>query len=166
MPMRMGRRALSLRPVRSVKEIVDGVFLNVAAGVTTDFAVVQSVNDYTGGIGTCPIGAHVKSIYIEASYNGPTGGQARMDWFIGKSPGNNLTLPIPGATGGDDNRKWIFHESKGMMPSEEGGIAKKSGWIRVPPKMQRMGEDDRILIRIGASSVYSWCGKTIYKWYA
>lgn len=166
MSFRRNRRAFSLRPVRSNKEIVDGVFLNVAAGVITRIAVAQSVNDYTGAVGTCPIGSSIKAIYLEASYFGRSGG-GRLDWYMGKSPGNNLTLPVPGATGGDDNRKWVFHESKGLQALNiAGSPAKKSGWLKIPGKMSRMGEDDRIELAIGSSVAYDFCLKAIYKWYA
>ncbi len=162
-------RALSLRPVRSVKEIIDGVFLNVAAGVTTTVVLADTVDDYTGTTGTHPIGSSIKAIYLEASYfgNGSTG---RLDWLLMKDPGAQLSsLPVPGSTGGNTNRKWVFHESKGLLPgiaADGGTVSKKAGWIKIPSKMTRMGDRDQIILRIGASIVHSFCVKSIYKWFA
>ncbi len=167
MSFRRVKRGFSLRPVRSVKEIVDGVFLAVAGGVITVVAVATAVNDYTGAVGTCPIGATIKALYVEASYSNQGTIRARIDWLLGKSPSNLPFGPVPGATGGDPERKWIFHESKGLNPPEVNATpSKKSGWIRVPPKMTRMGEDDALIFRIGSSQNYNFCLKVIYKWYA
>ena len=143
------------------------MFLGVAAGVTTTVALATAVNDYTGSVGTCPIGSNIKSIYIEASYSNDVATSGRLDWLLVKDPSGLGISIVPGSTGGDPQRKWVFHESKGNNPVESGGgLSKKSGWIRVPPKMQRMGEDDVLQLKVGSSTTYNFCLKCIYKWYA
>ncbi len=168
MSFRRVRRGFSLRPVRSVKEVVDGVFLNVAGGTTTVVDVASAVNDYTGQVGTCPIGASIKALFVEASYSAGVAAASRstrIDWLLGKAPSNLPFTIVPGSTGGDPERKWVFHESKGLGGAVGEDISKKGGWIRVPPKMTRMGEDDKLEFRIGSSDVYNFCLKVIYKWY-
>ncbi len=159
------KTAFSLRPVRSNKETIDGVFLGVAAGVTTIVNVASQINDYIGTVGSCPIGASIKAFFIELSYSQTAAVETNFDWFIGKSPGDNLTLPVPGATGGTPNRKWLFHEGKGIAP-RSGNVTKMQGWIKVPSKMTRMGEDDIFEIHLRCAAAYNACLKVIYKWYA
>jgi len=150
------------------------VFLAVAAAVTTDFVVASSVNDYTGAIGTCPIGAKIKAIFIDYSYNSNSSiSNGRMDFYLCKNPNIGLAnFPIPGATGGNAKRKFIFLERKGLNPVATAGfgansqLARGAGWIRIPKRFQNMAEGDSMTIRIGSSIDYNFCIKTIYKWFA
>ncbi len=162
------RKAFALRPVHSVKEIVDGVFLAVSAGVSTTVVACLVVNDYTGTVGTCPIGASIKSMWIHVSYALVSATpDSNFDWYLIKDPGTQLAIPTPGATGGNVNRKWIFHESKGLAPNaDDANPQVNQGWIKIPRKMTRMGESDRILlVARGAASNYNLCVKIIYKWF-
>ncbi len=167
MPRRMSRKALSLRPVVSNKESVDGVFLAVAAGVTTTMVLATSVNDYGGAVGDCPQGSSIRSLYLEVSYSEQAITPTNFDWFLAKNPGSQLTLPVPGSVGGNTNRKWVFHESKGLAPNEENASpSKKAGWIKIPGKYFRMGENDQLVLRARGASQYNLCVKCIYKWFA
>lgn len=162
------RRAFALRPVRSVKEIIDGIFLGVAAGVTTTTVVATSVNSYVGTIGTCPIGATIKAMYVSVTYASTVSTpDSAFDWYIAKNPAGQLAMPQPGSTGGNPNRKWIFFESKGLAPNaDDANPDDKSGWIKVPKKMQRMGEDDEFIITArNVVAGYNLCVKCIYKWF-
>ncbi len=139
----------------------------MAAGVTTIVVVATAVNSYVGTIGTCPIGSHIKAIYLSVTYaNTSASPDSAFDWYIAKNPGGGLSFPLPGSTGGDPNRKWIFFESKGLTPNaDDANPDDKSGWIRIPKKMQRMGENDNFAITARTSSGYNLCVKAIYKWY-
>ncbi len=55
-------------PLQSIKNILDGTFTGVSAGVTTDFVVADTVNNYTGSVDQVPIGCHIKAIWVEYSY--------------------------------------------------------------------------------------------------
>ncbi len=174
MPFSRRRFQSGKRPIVSNKEIVDGTFLSVAAGVTTDFVIASQVNNYTGTVGDCPLGTTILGFYIESSAaNIGANVAGRVDWFLGKVQGSPVIatyFPVPGATGGDDNRRMIFHESKGLLNAAgttgEGGTPPRSReFISIPKKFRRMGENDRWVIRIGSSEGYSACFKVIYKWY-
>ncbi len=151
---------------RSSKEIVRSVTLGVAAGVTTAVVLADSVNDYTGTIGTCPIGSKISRIHLQVSYQSTQATSNQADWYVAKDPGGGLPLPVPASTGGNANRKWIFHESTGINPDDDGFMARKEGWLEIPKKMQRMGEGDQIELRFNAAGIYDLCIKCIYKWYA
>jgi len=158
-------------PVRHNKEIVDVVALVVAAGVNTTINVAIAINDYVGGVGTCPISAKIKAIWLEVSYTKSESTVGRLDWYIAKNPTQSLILPVAGNTGGDSNRKFIFMERKGLTSNdgllEQGGSpARFAGWVMVPKRFQNMAENDAIQLRIGSSVVHNFCAKIIYKWIA
>ncbi len=163
----------SKAPLQSVKNIVDGTFITVAGGVTTDLVVALTVNDYTGTSNNVPIGCHIKAVWVEYSYqNSETLAGGRVDMYMCKVPGvtSIAAYPVPGSTSGDKARKFIFLERKGLfnISSDAFGLGSTArgfaGWVRIPKRYQRMGEDDELVIRIGSSSDYSACVKTIYKW--
>lgn len=166
-------RRRGARPVIvSNKEIVDTVVLLNSAGVIADTTIATTVNNYIGTVGSCPLGAKIKGFYIEYSYNLSQVIVGKFDWFLAKldSLRSIADLPPPGATGGDALRKKIFHERKGVLDggsaSTAGGQTSKSvEFIAIPKGFQRMGEDDRWVIRSSATTQYSFCIKIIYKWY-
>jgi len=173
MPRRFSSR---LAVVRSNKEVVDGVFLKVTGGTITDVIVAQSVNDYTGTVGTCPISSKVKAVFIEWSYNADSTLEGRLDWLFCKAPGslNASVMPVPGNVGGDLNRKFVFQERKGLTnPFNTGSGFAVSSQIRggmmllkIPRRFQNMAEGDQLILRIHSSVNYNFCLKLIYKWFA
>lgn len=173
----MTRRYRGPRAVlRSNKEIVDGVFLGVTGAVITDVSLATAVNTYGGAVGTMPIGTKIKAMFIEWSYNNASTLEGRMDMYIAKSPGGMTigSFPIPGATGGATNRKFIFMERKGLQNpfNTSSGFAVSSqirgGYtlLRIPKRFQNMSEGDEIILRLQGSTDYNFCLKVIYKWFA
>jgi len=148
----------------------------VAGGVTTDSALASTVNDYTGTVGTCPIGATILGFYIEASAIDVDDGTLtnRIDWFLCKvvSGFAVTTFPVPAATGGNLKRRWIFHEEKGIFSDNPAGSVgggttpiRTRTFVKIPLGRRRMGEGDAWFIRSGSSGDYSVCYKIIYKWF-
>ncbi len=163
----MARRSLNLRPINSVKNILDTTQLSVAAATTTTVVVAATVNDYAGGATDVPIGAKISSIYLFVQIL-PTAGTANVDWYIWKRPGSVTTNgPVPGATGGSVDRKWIMHEEKGLPGNAADGAYPLTfkGVIRIPRGRQRMGESDSIRIQIRGADIHNFCIKAIYKFY-
>ncbi len=160
-------RHMSKRPINSVKNIVDGTFLGVTGGTNTDVVLVDTVNDYTGTSGTVPIGATVSSLYLFVQMISADSGVANHDWFVIKDPGDQLIIPVPGATGGVTSRKFILHEEKGIPGNALDGAYPLTfkGVIKIPPGYRRCGEDDRIVLRMRGVDLYNACVKCIYKFY-
>jgi len=164
-------RAQLKRPIVSNKEIVDGTFLIVAGGVTTDIALASTIQDYVGTVGTCPQGTRILGFYVDVSTNNVDNIIGRTDWYLCKvNGGQSITnFPTPGSSGGVFLRKWIFHEEKGIFqgaPTTAGGNASRGRqFLRIPKGYMRMGEGDKWFIRVGSSENYSFCIKCIYKWY-
>ncbi len=150
----------------------------MAGGVTTDIDIATAVNAYAGSVGTMPLGSSLLGFYLEISTNNVDNIVGRTDWYLCKRNGNLsvANYPVPGATGGNINRKYIFHEEKGIHNALtfDNGTANTAGgqsfrtkqFIAIPKSKRRMGEADVWTIRVGSSENYSFCMKCIYKWYA
>ncbi len=166
--MKMARfrsRGLNLRPINSVKEIVDSTLLGVAAGVVSTVSLGTAVNDYIGTIGTFPVGASVKSFYLFVQIL-PSLGTANVDWFVAKAP-PGVVFPTPGNTGGNPARRYILHEEKGIPGNAGDGAYPLTfkGVIKIPRGRQRMGEGDVFFIRLVGVDIHNICIKCIYKAY-
>ena len=141
------------------------MFLAVAAGVTTTVTIASVVNDYVGAAATVPIGSKIQSVYLFFQIL-PTTGTANVDGYIARFPAG-ITLPVPGATAGDINRKFILHEEKGLPGNAADGAYPLTfkGVVRIPRGRQRMGEGDLIELRLRGVDEYNACVKCIYKFY-
>lgn len=156
---------MSLRPINSVKNIVDGVFLGVGAATVTTVGLALTTNNYTGAVADVPIGAKVSSVYLFCQVL-PTVGTANVDFYVIKRP-SDVTNPVPGATGGTVQRKFILHEEKGLPGNAADGAYPLTfkGVIRIPKGRQRFAEGDKLQIVIRGADVYNACVKCIYKFY-
>ncbi len=158
------RRSLGMI-INSRKEIVDSTLLGVAAGTTSSVALATVVNDYTGAVGTVPVGSVIKSVYLFVQIL-PTATTENVDWNVGKIP-NGVSLPVPGTTGGAPARKYVLHEEKGIPGNANDGAYPLTfkGVIKIPRGRQRMAEGDVITIRLLGAGIYNACLKAIYKVY-
>ncbi len=160
------RRGNDLRPINSVKNIVDGTFLTVGAAVITAVRLSKAVNDYQGAVDEVPIGSKIKSMYFFISVQQQSV-NSNVDFYIWQNPAEQLTAPVPGATGGNSGRRYILHEEKGLPgPSNNGSPPHVfRGVIRIPRGRQRQGENDLIELRLRGAAAYDACVKCIYKFY-
>ncbi len=156
---------MSLRPINSVKNIVDGVFLAVAAATNTTMTLAATVNAYAGGVTEVPIGAKLSSLYLFCQIL-PTAGTANVDWYIAKFPAG-VTPPTPGTTGGSAFRKYILHEEKGIPGNAADGAYPLTfkGVIKIPRGRQRMAEGDACKLFLRGADIHNICVKCIYKFY-
>lgn len=165
----MPRRGLALRPINSVKNIVDGTFIGVAASVTTNVLIGDGVNTYAGGTTEIPIGAKVRSVYLFFQIQ-PQAAQGNVDAFFFKASPTEATALLavtPGVTGGSTSRRFILHEEKGIPGIYNNGASPHTfrGVLKIPRGRQRIGEGDKIYLRIRCSTAYDACVKVIYKFY-
>lgn len=154
--------------INSVKNIVDSTLLGVAAGLNSIVTLADAVNDYAGAVDDVPTGCTIRSLYLFVQIL-PTAGTANVDFYVMKRPGGALPVtPVtPGATGGSNQRKWIMHEEKGIPGNAADGAYPLTfkGVIKVPKRMQRMGEDDEWICVLRGADIYNACIKCIYKFY-
>lgn len=165
------RRRSFQAPVRHNKEIFDGVFIAIAAGTTTEVIFAAAVNDYVGAVGTCPISAKIKAVWIEISYTAGSEVPSRFDWLIQKNPiGLAANRATPGATGGQTQRKYILLERKGLNNTVATGSGNNpraaAGWLMIPKRFQNMAENDELICRLTGTVLHDFCLKFVYKWIA
>ncbi len=170
---------MGLRPIDSVKHIVE-LSSVLAAGANTSVAtIVDGVDTYTlADTNGVPTGAKVFSFFM-SSYFVSEGGELAtevpvVDWYIIKSPGGAFAatfdadnLPTPGSTGAHKNKRWIIHTEKGLTGGGDASLAGVpmvfKGVIRIPRKMQRIGEDDDLIFCARANFATKFCVQFIYK---
>ncbi len=170
-----------LRPVDSVKHIVESSGIAAAGTNIVPFSIIDGVAAYalstTNGV---PTGAHVRSIFL-SFYIITEGGEVAsevplVDWYIIHNPGNawattfdSLNLPTPGSTGNHQNKRHIIHTEKGLSGGGDASLAGLpmifKGVIRIPRKMQRISEDDRLTIALRCNFASKFCIQAIYKHY-
>ncbi len=100
---------------------------------------------------------------------GGTGVLNIADFYILKNPGNNLTPPAPGSTGGSNEKKFIFREWRFMiMRNQDGNMPFHwEGWIKIPKRYQRMGTDDTLSLNLACTAAVTghFSFACIHKWY-
>ncbi len=168
----MGYRS-SKRPIMSVKKVIDALGATVASTVSEiPLADASSGPAWVdAGDSSVPIGCTISSIFLSVFvYLDEAVGVSTpiVDWYFAKEPGNAFTMPEPGLTGGNENRRWIMHEEKGLAPDVGNGGTPMvfKGVLRIPRGRQRMGKDDRLSIHLLTENHKAWfCIKAIYKFY-
>ncbi len=160
------------RPINSIKSVVDSSGVLVAA--------TSSVNDVAVGVNqraatTVPNevlnGSTINAIYLSVYIIGESGASSGIvNWILFKNPANLMAggdLPIPGNTGVSANRRFIFHEEKGLYATQDGTPMVFKGWIKIPPRFRRMGDDDRwqVILRTQPGDTAAFCVQAIYKSY-
>ncbi len=160
-------RGFSRRPINSVKNDTDSFQIGLAVNAATDVTLAATTNDYTGGITQVPIGAVIKAIYLEVSMASRATTVEVIDWIIGKVSSGLTTLPQANLVGGSPVRKWVFEHHADLVGQQDGGTIRYKKWIKIPPKMQRMGEGDLIQVKAFNRTGTSWDFGVhfIYKFY-
>ncbi len=167
------RSSNRLRPVDSIKKVVETSGALVAAAPSTNVLLNTTAGTawVDAGDSSVPQGCHVYGMYLSVyavADGAPDTTTPIIDWFIAKNPSGSLTLPPPGSTGGNENRRFILHEGKGLLGFDTVGAPRKlfEGVIKIPKHMQRMGRDDEITLVIESVAHNGFfCIKTIYKFF-
>ncbi len=158
-------RGNNLRPINSVKNIVDSTVIGATSATISTVLIGGTVNAYAGAVTDIPIGAKVNSVYLFIqAFNTDTIGN--IDWYFIRRPSGTVN-PVPGATGGNVARKFIMHEEKGLPGTLSAGSPPLTfrGVIRIPRGRQRFAEGDVMQVVARSSQDYSFCLKAIYKFY-
>ncbi len=172
-------RRNSLRPINSVKHIVELSGILTAGTNSVPFSLIDGADAYqlsnTAGV---PTGANVNGFYYSCFYYSEGGEIASevplVDWYIIHNPGNAWAttfdannLPTPGTTGVHKNKRHIIHTEKGLTGGGDVSLAGVpmvfKGVIKIPKKMRRIGEDDRFTIAHRANFNTKFCIQVIYK---
>ncbi len=166
------RRMTALRPVNSIKHVIDTEGTLTAGTPSTNpvIVAVPNVSDTTFKPGDVRVGATVNGVFISLFIIGSTGAPVNgsANWHLIKLHALQ-SGPNPGATGASELRNQIIHEEKGLIGSGDGTAMAFKGVIAIPKGMRRMREGDvwQVVIRMpnqGADDA-QFCLKVIYKSY-
>jgi len=170
-------RALSLRPVRSVKHIIEtNGLISAAVASTTDVVSVDQNPTIETNPGEVNIGATVSSIYLRVEVIGvlAAAGVDNIYMIVYKNPGGSLIAPAIDTLGGSDRRKFVMHQEMTMLtPFEATGTTGFprtlfKGVVRIPPRYRRFGVQDKLQVIIQHRSgettqTTRFCVECIYK---
>ncbi len=146
---------------------VDGLVASTNVPITIAIAKDSPVNSISNDVKR---GCLIKAVWIEFWYYGLSAGNTNdiIDIYLIKNPGNNLTLPNPGTVGTSNEKKFVFHEWKGLGGNKSLGgypYQQRGRWFKIPKLYQRMGTDDRLMLVARTPTTGTLCSKFIYKWY-
>ncbi len=175
--MSFRRRSLRLRPVQSLKHIVD-TNGGVSGGAQSVNDVVVAVqNPAPTALNQVNIGATVNAIFlrVEVIQEVAAGGIDNIYMYVYKNPGGNLATPAVDSVGTTDKRKFVLHQEMmmtGTALTAASAIPRTlfKGVVMIPRGYKRFGVEDKLQVVIGhrageATQVSNFCLQCIYKEY-
>ena len=171
MPYFRRNRSQRLKPVHSIKHIVDkqgGVVLNVKENIT----VASGVDAPTLAVEEeCEVGSKVFALYLNIQVNAETeAALGNIYMIIYKNPGGNVAagnIPNGNVTGASDFKRQIFHTEMRMMSNSANTkipITVFNGVIRIPRTFNTMRINDVIQVQLFAPGVnFNYCFQCIFK---
>ncbi len=175
------RQRNRLRPIDSVKHIVETSGILAASTNTVLMDIIKGADTYTlAQVEEVPTGARVNSFFFSAFFIAEGGEVANevplVDWYLIKNSGNTFgtvftatTHPTPGTTGTHVNKRFIIHTEKGLTGGGEVSLAGVpmifKGVIRIPRMFQRVGQDDKLSLAARSNFATKFCLQAIYKHY-
>ncbi len=161
---------MSLRPVNQEKHETTWSNLGQNASTVQTITLINAIRAPLVG-NDVNIGSIIKWIYLETNLNGVdnSGVVQVFHWNIIKSPNNSLPINDP-ATYDTPQKKWIVKRGMEMLPEiplDSGGTVqtKRVFVIKIPKKMQRFGDSDKLLLNYKSTSAsgINYCGIAIFK---
>ncbi len=171
----MVSRALRLRPVLSLKHIVD-VPTSTVLALQSSVPVIEAVpNPVLGNVTEVHEGSTVNAIYLRVEVLGTTSYTQvpRVYMSVFKDTGGNLVDPNSNGSGTSDNKKFIIHQEMVMISGvglEGSGFPRTLfvGVVKIPPRLRRFGYNDELHVNLqnGAgetTGIANCCVQVIYK---
>ncbi len=148
-------RGLAIRPVNRIKHVTDSS-ATVAGGTVGNFVIALATDTPTLGVTTSvETGCKINGVYIrvEAASNEAIslGAIPNFYFYVWKNTGGNLTPPVPNAVGGNDNKRYVFHQEMTMLENKGQGSNARTifnGVVVIPKGMRRMGPNDLLEVRL------------------
>ncbi len=165
------RRGNNLRPVHSIKHVID-VQAAITAGTQLNTNVINAIDaPILANTASVEVGSRINSIYlnVEIVQTSADGGALPNCYMIvNKNPGGNSGSIPANAVGSDDDKRYVLHQEMKMRQNLDNGNPRTLfvGVIRIPRGFARFGINDLlnvgILIPAGTCDV---CLQCIYKEY-
>ncbi len=163
------RRSNSLRPVNSIKHVVDSqlavpgnsqVFVTLAEGVYN--AVLTEADE-------CEVGSKINAIFLNVQVISTAETALNNVYFmVFKNPSGGLTPPSANIVGTSEFKKFVIHQEMVMLSDPADSIPSQmfKGVIVLPRHMRRMAIGDELRIAFfspGAGNTQNACVQCIYK---
>ncbi len=178
MPRNYSRQANRLRPVNSIKHVVDAETTVIGATVSTIPLIDTDDLPTLANVSEVLTGSTVGSIYLKVEVqSAATGfqGVPRIYFAVQKSPGNNIAATNPSSVGDSDVKKYVIHQEMTMVGEITSTTQPPSrtmfqGVIMIPRGYRRNGPDDRLQLNFAHNSgegtgTTRVCVQCIYKEY-
>ncbi len=165
------RRGLGLRPVQSIKHVVD-IQTAVPVNVALNTALAQVVDNPASATPIqVSVGSQVNSIYLTVEcVASETSTTATPNIYLAvyKNPGNNIVFPNANAVGPSDEKRMVLHQEMVMINPLDGGVPRNifKGVIKIPPRIRRFGVADVLYVQLFIPSTgvaVNACVQCIYK---
>ncbi len=155
--------------IHSIKHYVHQLKTTVASGGTTGYDLVDAVAEGAARANTFSVneGNTVKAIYVELWVSGASVDNT-VNCIVVKIPGTgaNPTFTEMNNLGSYENKKNILEAHQGLTSASGTVIPMLRHWIKIPRGKQRMGQGDRIAVRLSATgAVVNFCGIATFKEY-
>ncbi len=170
----MRHRRMSLRPVHSIKHVVD-FQTAVPANTQITQLLVNVVDAPTLGVDAAvETGATINSFYITTEVvasETSTTDTPNFYWILFKNPGSNVgTIPNGNAVGSSDFKRNVIHQEMVMLNPVDGGSPRNvfKGVIKIPRHMKRCGPNDQWFIQLfipSTGTAVNCCTQCHYKEY-
>lgn len=171
-------RALSLRPVNSVKHVIDTSGVTVA-GATSTTDLINTVDSPDALTNQCHVGSYVKFVFLKVEVVGAIAfaGVPRVYMYVLKNESSDISFPAVNAVGASSNKRFVIHQEM-MMISQQASSAGGGdftfprtmfkGVLRIPKGYQRNAITDKLQFVIGndpgeSTGSTRFCLQCIYK---
>ncbi len=167
------RRGSALRPVHSLKHIVDQATSAVTSAVSTVILIQSADSPTLGNTAQVMSGSTVNAIYLRVETLATSGfsGIPRVYMAVFKNPGNALGSPNPSSLGDADEKRYVIHQEMQMLaPLADSAFPRTlfQGVIKIPPRLKRFGYNDRLTLLLAhdvaeTTGITNICAQCIYK---
>ncbi len=161
------RRRSSLRPVHSIKHVVDIQAATALAVTATNSLAIALDAPVLANTAEVEVGSTINAIYLKVEAYGTTSGAlSNVYMIVYKNPGGNIPAIIPNTVGSDDDKRYVIHQEMVMLQKVTPSIPRTlfAGVIRIPRGLKRFGINDLLRIGILAPGVnIDFCIQCIYK---
>ncbi len=161
----MVSRGLGLRPVKSEKEEITWTNLSQDASTQVNIDIIAATNSPTTA-GQIEIGDTVKSVYFEFHFSAETTTAAKVvHWTIQKLPAGVAAMQNVPSVYDSVVKRFILKRGMEMLVRDQATVFKRTFVVRIPPRIRRFGDGDRLVFSYIATSANTQnaCGIAIYR---
>ncbi len=163
------RMNMSIRPVHSIKHIVDKQSAITANTQESQFLAITKDAPVLGSPEEVETGSTINAIYLNVSaYATTEAALANVYIVVFKDPGGSIGSITPNAAGISDEKRFVIHQEMRMLggSTTEIPVTIFRGVIKIPRGYRRFGPNDLLVVRILAPGVnIDYCVQCIYKEY-